>query len=94
MRFSAFFAWYDFWVGWFWDRSKRTLYVCPLPMIVLMFRFSQSRKCEACKRRPGINEPVARWGHLRHEVEKHLSYVNVVGVFCHKCGRPDSDAGK
>lgn len=28
-----FFRWYDLWVGAYWDRANRTLYVCPLPMI-------------------------------------------------------------
>jgi hypothetical protein len=31
----VFFAWYDCWVGWYWDRRRRVLYVCPLPMVVV-----------------------------------------------------------
>lgn len=35
MKVSIFFAWYDLWVGAYWDRQKRVLYVCPLPMVVI-----------------------------------------------------------
>lgn len=35
MKFSLFFAWYDFWIGWFYDIKKKVLYICPLPMIVI-----------------------------------------------------------
>ena len=39
MRVSAFFAWYDLWVGAFVDVDKRRVYVCPLPCCVVLFDF-------------------------------------------------------
>lgn len=36
----VFFAWYDFWVGAYWDKAAKTLYVCPLPCIVLQLKFA------------------------------------------------------
>jgi hypothetical protein len=35
LRLSLFFRWYDMWVGLYWDRDKRDLYLCPLPMLGL-----------------------------------------------------------
>lgn len=30
-----FFAWYDFWIGAYYDRKSQSVYICLLPMIVL-----------------------------------------------------------
>lgn len=34
MKVSAFFAWYDMWIGAYWDAVDRILYICPLPCVV------------------------------------------------------------
>lgn len=39
---KVFFAWYDFWVGAFWDRKKRILYVCPIPCVVFQITLTES----------------------------------------------------
>lgn len=33
MRIQPMFAWYDMWVGAFWDRKNRVLCVFPIPML-------------------------------------------------------------
>jgi len=37
MKFKIFFAWYDFWVGLYYDRRRKILYINPLPCVVLSF---------------------------------------------------------
>ena len=35
MRIEPFFAWYDAWIGAYWDRRKRVLYILPVPFFGL-----------------------------------------------------------
>ena len=37
MKFSIKLLWFDAWVGFFFDKAKRTLYFCPLHCVVLKF---------------------------------------------------------
>ena len=34
-RTKLFFAWYDFWIGFYYDRKIKRLYICPLPCFVI-----------------------------------------------------------
>ena len=46
LRVSLLYAWYDFWVGAYYDR-KRTLYVFLLPMLGIKIEFATACvKCE------------------------------------------------
>ena len=38
-KWRLFFAWYDFWVGFFYDQKKTKLYIFLIPMIVLEIEF-------------------------------------------------------
>jgi len=37
------FAWYDIWVGFYWDRKNKILYVCPLPTLLLEIPFRSKK---------------------------------------------------
>lgn len=39
MGVRFFFAWFDFWVGWYYDRFKHILYLCPVPCCVIAIQF-------------------------------------------------------
>ncbi len=38
-RIRFFFAWYDLWIGAYWDRTNRCLYVLPLPCLGVVIQF-------------------------------------------------------
>jgi hypothetical protein len=39
MTVKPIFAWYDLWIGAFWDRKLRKLYILPLPCIGIVLEF-------------------------------------------------------
>ena len=43
-RVAYVFAWYDLWVGFYWDRKKRWLYFFPLPMLGIRIDCSHRSK--------------------------------------------------
>ena len=45
MSIKPIFAWYDFWVGAYWDRKKRRLYILPLPMVGVVISFKEDDSC-------------------------------------------------
>lgn len=40
MKFHFVFAWYDIWIGAYWDRHNRRLYILPLPCIGFRIDFT------------------------------------------------------
>ena len=40
MKVEFLFAWYDLWVGFFWDKKKQWLYILPLPMVGIILKFN------------------------------------------------------
>lgn len=44
MNIKPFFRWYDFWMGFYYDRAARALYICPLPMCGIKIDFSSEQQ--------------------------------------------------
>ncbi len=42
MKVEFLFAWYDLWVGAFWDRAKRKLYILPVPCCGVAITFARA----------------------------------------------------
>lgn len=45
MKVKLFFAWYDFRVGFYWDRDKGAIYIAPLPCIVFKMQRPPPSPC-------------------------------------------------
>lgn len=43
MTVRPIFAWYDLWVGAFWDRQKRKLYIFPVPCLGVVLNFGEPK---------------------------------------------------
>lgn len=67
MKLTIKFDRRDIWVGAFWDREKRTLYVCPLPMLVFIFRAEPGLPAE-----PG---PLVDGGTLKEYIRGHPHHL-------------------
>ncbi len=39
MKVKLLFAWNDLWMGAYWDKEIKILYICPLPTIVIILVF-------------------------------------------------------
>lgn len=41
MKISFLLAWYDLWVGFFWDKKKKWLYILPIPCCGIIVKFKK-----------------------------------------------------
>jgi hypothetical protein len=46
LKVNLFFAWYDFWVGFYYDRKQKVLYICPLPCVVIKLCWQYFHLCD------------------------------------------------
>ena len=43
MNIKLFVAWYDLWIGIYWDRKCKILYILPIPMLGIRIAFMNNK---------------------------------------------------
>jgi hypothetical protein len=64
MKISPVFAWYDFWIGVYWDAAKWCLYILPIPTIGVKIQL-----CPQAAERATLEKRVATC-HVFHKWER------------------------
>lgn len=77
-RVSLLFAWYDLWVGAYWDRKTQTLYLFPVPMLGLKLDLSddpdlREYKADLEHARSPLLSIAVNLSPSRRGTERHLS---------------------
>lgn len=54
MKVKLIFAWYDLWIGFFWDTKKKWLYIFIIPTIGIVFQFKKKSAID-------VNDPSQPW---------------------------------
>lgn len=73
VKVSLDLLWYDAWIGAFWDRKQKTLYVCPLPCCVIKLEFGapKTRQWRATSTGQSFDLPLASaepaWAEYRRD---------------------------
>lgn len=59
LKVKVIVAWYDVWIGFYFDRSRKTLYFFPVPFIGLKIHYHKSKRVPVNFRRKKY--PKATW---------------------------------
>lgn len=63
LKLKPVVAWYDLWLGAYWDRKTRTLYVLPLPCLGVSIQFiAKPYQCTQCAQWFPLEEMGFLWG--------------------------------
>lgn len=79
MKVKFLFAWYDCWVGLFWDAKKRRLYIFPIPMCGVVLQFPFPKFC--CSDREA---EISDWKIVAHNMkvaQRHMEGGTLAGRY-------------
>jgi hypothetical protein len=80
-RVKFIFAWYDFWIGLFWDSKRNALYILPLPMFGVRITI-YGRRCWVIRKRgyfyrtraKGYTDRIEEAGRYTYAEAQRLEY--------------------
>ncbi len=93
MKIKVIFAWYDFWIGFFWDTKKKWLYIFLIPTLGIVLKF---KKPENTNEVQAFMDDVHQWAdvtfgkdrtaiaplhHLKKEVDEAIEAMNSQVLF-------------
>lgn len=90
MKIRPIFAWYDLWIGLFWDSKRNALYFFPVPMFGLRITI-YGRRCYVLRKRglfyragaKGYTNRIEEAGRYSHEEAKRHEYPYYEPVTMH-----------
>lgn len=71
MKLRLIFAWYDFWVGLFWDAKNRRLYVFPVPCLGFHITLAKRHRYDCTER----EAEIADWKIVAHNIRVAQRYM-------------------
>lgn len=69
MKLKLLFAWYDLWIGIFYDKKQNWIYILPIPMFGLIVKLPQRRYWIYSERINGIIGSTVK-SELEHEAKE------------------------
>ncbi len=78
MKVSFFFAWFDLWIGAYYDQKKRIWYFCPLPCCVIKLELNRNNfRCPDCGKEYNEKWEIINPGDINVQ---HVYYSNDVRI--------------
>ena len=74
MSVKLIFAWYDLWIGFFWDIKKKWLYIFIIPTVGIIIQFKKKPLID-------VNDPNQPWNYRKEQYHKNELEISDAGYF-------------